>query len=136
MNGESELKTGYAGTDVVNQIKALMGMKNLVTNVDAVNKGQASNLPLGAIVQTNALISKNSVKPVVSGDLPEELMILAARQISNQKILMKAAKEKDLDIAFNAFLNDTLMTLPIDSATELYKEMLSGIRSHLIYYCN
>ena len=61
---------------------------------------------------------------------------MAQRQILNQKIVMKSAKEKDLDIAFNAFLNEPLMTLPIDSATELYKEMLSGIRSHLIYYCN
>ena len=136
MNGETELKIGYGGTDIVNIIKALIGKKNLITNVDTINKGQATNLPMGAIVQTNALFAKNSVKPVLSGDLPEELSVMAQRQILNQKIVMKSAKEKDLDIAFNAFLNEPLMTLPIDSATELYKEMLSGIRSHLIYYCN
>lgn len=136
MNGETELKIGYSGTDIVNIIKALIGKKNLITNVDTINKGQATNLPMGAIVQTNALFAKNSVKPVLSGDLPEELSVMAQRQILNQKIVMKSAKEKDLDIAFNAFLNEPLMTLPVDSATELYKEMLSGIRSHLIYYCN
>lgn len=136
VNGDSTLKIGAGKSDVINQIKALMGLKNVITNVDIINEGQISNLPLGCVVQTNALISNNSIKPVLAGNLPEEILALTLRHISNQKTIMRAAKEKDLDIAFNAFLNDPLMTLNLDEATTLYTEMLTGIRSHLVYYLN
>ena len=136
MNGDSTLKIAPGKSDLINQMKALMGLKNVITNVDMVNDGQVANLPIGCIVQTNALFSNNSIKPVLSGKLPDEVLALTLRHISNQTTIMRAAKEKDLDIAFNAFLNDPLMTLNLDEATTLYTEMLTGIRSHLVYYLN
>ena len=81
-------------------------------------------------------MTENSIKPVLSGKLPDEVLALTLRHTSNQTTIMRAAKEKDLDIAFNAFLNDPLMTLNLDEATTLYTEMLTGIRSHLVYYLN
>jgi alpha-galactosidase len=92
-------------------------------------------LPAGAIVQTNALFSHNSIKPVAAGTLPDEIYALTIRHVINQQTVIKSVFEKDLDIAFNAFLNDPLVTIDLASATELYKEMLSSIRAHLIYYC-
>ena len=53
----------------------------------------------------------------------------------NQSTIIKSVLEKDLDIAFNAFLNDPLMSADLSSATELYSEMLAAVRKHLIYYC-
>ncbi|HNX64929.1 MAG TPA: alpha-glucosidase/alpha-galactosidase, partial [Oscillospiraceae bacterium] len=108
---------------------------NIITNGDLPNIGQVSNLPVGAVVQTNCLFSQNSVKPVMSGALPDELCSLTLRHIYNQKTLVKSAIEKDLDIAFNAFLNDPIVTSDLSSSTELFKEMLAGIRAHLVYYC-
>ena len=99
------------------------------------NTGQVENLPIGAIVHTNALISKNSVKPVAAGSLSDEIFGLTIRHIVNQSTIVKSVKERDLDIAFNAFLNDPLMTAELNDATELYKEMLSAVRTHLLYYC-
>lgn len=135
MSGEEFLRVGASGTDCVLQIKAILGLNNLITNVFLPNAGQVSCLPLGAIVQTNALFSQNSVKPVTAGALPDELTALALRQVANQETLVKAVFEKDLDVAFNAFLNDPLMTLDLASATDLYKELLAGSRVHLLYYC-
>lgn len=136
MNGDQTVKIGTANIEIINQIKALMGLKNLITNVDIENKGQASNLPLGSIVQTNALFSHNSVRPVMSGALPEELTALTMRHISNEKTLLASAVEKDLDIAFNAFLNDPLVTLSLNEATEMFRAMLAENRTYLLYYCN
>ena len=99
------------------------------------NSGQVENLPIGAVVHTNALISKNSVRPVAAGKLTDELYCLTIRHVMNQKTLVKSVKEKDLDIAFNAFLNDPLMSVDLNDATELYKEMLAAVRTHLLYYC-
>lgn len=135
MNGDDQLKIGYSGTDCVAQIKALLGLGNLITNAVLPNKGQVSNLPEGASVQTNVLFSNNSVQPVFSGALPEEACALTLRHVYNQKTIVKSVLEKDLDIAFNAFLNDPLVAIDLNSATDLYKEMLSRIRAHLLYYC-
>ena len=135
MSGEEQLKIGASGNDCVAQIKALMGLNNLITNIDMPNMGQVSNLPIGAIVQTNGLLSQNSVKPVMAGALPDEICALTLRHVFNQATIVKSVFDKDLDIAFNAFLNDPLITTDLASATELYKEMLSSIRAHLLYYC-
>lgn len=135
MNGNEMLRVGGGHTDCAIQIRALMGLGNLITNVCMKNNGQVENLPIGAIVHTNALISKNSVKPVAAGKLTDEIYGLTIRHIVNQNTLVKAVKERDLDIAFNAFLNDPLMSADLNEATELYKEMLSAVRTHLLYYC-
>lgn len=135
MNGSEMLRVGGGTTDCALQIRALMGLGNLITNVCMINKGQVENLPIGAIVHTNALISKNSVKPVAAGKLNDEIYGLTIRHIVNQNTIIKAVKERDLDIAFNAFLNDPLMSADLNDATELYKEMLSAVRTHLLYYC-
>ncbi len=135
MNGTESLRVGGGTTDCALQIRALMGLGNLITNICMRNSGQVENLPIGAIVHTNALISKNSVKPVAAGKLNDEIYGLTIRHIVNQNTLVKSVKERDLDIAFNAFLNDPLMTADLNDATELYKEMLSAVRTHLLYYC-
>lgn len=135
MNGDELLRVGGGSSDCVLQIRALLGQGNLISNICSINIGQVENLPLGSIVQTNSLISKDSVKPVTAGKLPEEILGLTIRHIINQSTLIKAVMEKDLDIAFNAFINDPLMTADLSDATELYKEMLSAVRTHLLYYC-
>lgn len=135
MNGDEYLRVGSGATDCALQIRALMGLGNLITNVCMKNTGQVENLPNGAIVHTNALISKNSVKPVAAGSLNEEIYGLTIRHVVNRSIIVKAVRERDLDIAFNAFLNDPLMSADLFNAAELYKEMLAAVRTHLLYYC-
>lgn len=135
MSGEETLSIAGSGTECVIQMKAILGLHNIVTNADLPNQGQVSNLPLGSVVQTNALFSRGAVQPVMAGSLPEPLAALTLRHISNAKTVQQAVWEKDLDMAFNAFLNDPLLATDLQSATELYKEMLSSIRSHLLYYC-
>ncbi len=135
MNGSEQLRIGGGTTDCALQIRALMGLGNLITNVCMKNTGQVENLPMGAVVHTNALISKNSVKPVAAGRLTDEIYGLTIRHVINQDTIVRSVKERDLDIAFNAFLNDPLMSADLNDATELYKEMLSAVRTHLLYYC-
>lgn len=135
MSGSEYLSVGGNSTDCALQIKALLGHGNLITNICSRNVGQVANLPEGAIVSTNALISKNSVKPVCAGRLPDEIYALTIRHTMNQSTIIKSVLEKDLDIAFNSFLNDPLMSADLSSATELYSEMLAAVRKHLIYYC-
>lgn len=134
MNGDVLPKSADA-TEVPEMIRALCGGGNLISAVSLPNRGQVENLPAGAIVETNALISRDSVRAVCAGRLPDSIAGLSVRHVYNRSAVVKAFEERDLDIAFNAFLNDPLMTCGLTEATELYREMLSGIRTHLLYYC-
>jgi len=135
INGEETLRIGWSGTDCIAQIKAILGLNNVITNIVTINNGQIANLPIGSVVETNALFSVNSVKPIFAGTIPEDILALINRQVLNNDILVDSILKKDLDYAFNVFLNDPLMTLDINKATELYKQMLSVNKAHLIYYC-
>lgn len=135
VSGDEYLRIGWSGTDCIAQIKAILGLGNLITNAVCINKGQITNLPEGAVVETNALFSNNSVKPVLAGEIPPDVKVLMQRQISNTNLLVESVMMRDLDSAFNVFLNDPLMTLSIDKATELYRQMLSVNKSYMAYYC-
>ena len=108
-----------SGEEGVNIIAALLGLGELVTNVNVPNQGQVSSLPLQAIVETNALVTRNSVQPIFSGALPKGVKMLAARHVSNQEAVVEAGLTKDRGLAFQAFLNDPLVTLDRRDAEQL-----------------
>lgn len=135
MNGEV-LPKSMNITEVPSMIRALCGGGNLISPVSLPNRGQVENLPSGTIVTTNALISRQGVRPVTAGALPEDIMGLTMRHVYSRSAVVRAYEQRDLDIAFNAFLNDPAVTCSLSDATELYKEMLSAVRNHLIYYIN
>ncbi|MEC0768765.1 family 4 glycosyl hydrolase [Bacillus atrophaeus] len=114
-----------SGEEGVNMIAALLGLGDLMTNVNLPNEGQAANLPMGAIVETNAYITRNRVQPIFSGTLPKRLEMLANRHISNQEAVAEAGFTQDDSLAFQAFINDPLITLDRADAERLFREMLS-----------
>ncbi|MEG7380899.1 alpha-galacturonidase LplD [Bacillus subtilis] len=114
-----------SGEEGVNIVAALLGLGELVTNVNAPNQGQVSNLPLQAIVETNALITRNSVQPIFSGALPKGVEMLAARHVSNQEAVAEAGLTQDRALAFQAFLNDPLVTIDRSDAEKLFDDMLA-----------
>ena len=54
--GQEAVKINGTGEEGVNQIRALLGLCDLVTNVNLPNRGQIPNLPLEAVVETNAVL--------------------------------------------------------------------------------
>ncbi|MDR3173657.1 MAG: alpha-glucosidase/alpha-galactosidase [Treponema sp.] len=115
-----------SGEEGILQIKALLGLRSLVTNVNLPNKGQIPGLPAGAVVETNAVFSRDSVRPVITGGLPNPLENLILQHIENQEGIVMAAVERDLNKAFGIFLNDPqIRNLSREDAWELFKEMTS-----------
>ncbi|MCO4851696.1 alpha-galacturonidase LplD [Bacillus vallismortis] len=114
-----------SGEEGVNIIAALLGWGELVTNVNVPNQGQVSNLPLQAIVETNALITRNSVQPIFSGALPKSVEMMAMRHVSNQEAVAVAGLTKNRALAFQAFLNDPLVTIDRSDAEQLFDDMLA-----------
>ena len=79
ISGEEDVKIKGTGEEGVNQIRALLGLCDLVTNVNLPNRGQIPNLPLGAVVETNAVFRANSLDPVLAGPIPAPIYPLIAR---------------------------------------------------------
>ena len=77
--GTEQPKVSLTGEEGVQQMRALLGLRDLVTNVNLPNTGQIPNLPLGAVVETNAHFCADSVRPVMAGPLPETIYPLVNR---------------------------------------------------------
>lgn len=114
-----------SGEEYINQMLALLGKTTFRTNVNLPNRGQMGKIPEGAVVETNAIFTKNSVKPVSSGALPDTVNILVLRHVINQESLVKAVLSSDRDLAFQAFAGDPLVSrLPMDNAWKLFNDMI------------
>jgi alpha-galactosidase len=124
--GSEALTPQPSGEEGLRLVKALLGLDNMVTNVNLPNKGQMPGFPEGAVVETNAFFSRNSVQPLITRGQPNPLSSLTLQHIVNQEGIVKAALARDLEAAFRVFLNDPqLRAFTPDRARELFKEMTS-----------
>ena len=130
-NGEEAFELKETGEEGVLQIKALLGLTDLVTNVNIPNTGQIPNLPLGTIVETNALFRKDRVEPIMAGNIPNPIYGMVATHVSNQETIVEAGLSGNKKLAFSAFINDPLVTLPYAEAEALFEEMLNNTRKYL-----
>ncbi len=131
MAGRTPLELDASGEEGVAQMRALLGLGDLVTNVNVENIGQLPNLPYGAVVETNARFSRDEVRPLAAGALPAGLQPLIARHVSNQELIVEAALACDKELAFQAVFNDPTNCLPIDESWAMFEAMLRASREFL-----
>ena len=122
------------GEEGVNQMRALLGLKDIITNVNIPNVGQTPNLPLGAVVETNAVFRSDMLVPVFAGNIPEEIYPLISRISGEQELIARAGAERSLDMAFMAFANDPLVTVSAADAKKLFDEMVDNTKDYLGEY--
>lgn len=133
-SGEEPITIKTSGEEGVRQMKALIGLGEFVTNVNLPNKGQIPNIETGTVVETNALFSANSVRPLFAGALDENVLQLSMPHIYMQKQLVKACMEHSVEPAFLAFATDPLMHLPMREARALFDKMLENTKGYLQSY--
>jgi alpha-galactosidase len=113
-----------SGEEGIKIIKALMGMGNIVTNVNLPNSGQILNLPAGAVVETNALFGRDNIQPLVTGKLPVDILALVTPHILSYEGIIEAVFENDMEKAFRVFSHDSsVQTLPLSDARALFNDM-------------
>ncbi len=134
VSGEEEVKINNTGEEGINQIRALLGLHELVTNVNIPNIGQIPNLPIGAVVETNAVFRSNSLTPVFAGNIPSEIYPLVSRVCAEQEAVSDAIANRDLEKIFIAFANDPLVTCGIENARKLFDEMVDNTKEYLGSY--
>ncbi len=135
ISGEEEFKLKPSGEEGVKQMKAILGLGSFVTNVNMPNRGQITNLPMGAVVETNASFTSNTVAPVTVGDLPPAVFALTIDHVAVQEMVVEAAVTRDLDLAFQAFCKDPqVKRLNLTEARALFDEMIENTKEYLTMY--
>lgn len=113
-------------------LKAVLGLGDMTSNVNLPNRGQIPNLPLGSVVETNALFGMDHVAPVFAGPLPGNLLALVARHVYNQENTLAAALACDRKLGFTTFMNDPQMAaVPVPEGQRLFDDMLENQRAYL-----
>ena len=128
---EKTFEIKRSGEEGVKQMKALLGLSELITNVNIPNYGQIPNLPIGAVVETNACFRDDMVTPLFAGNVPEESYPLIARVTGVQELTVKAGINRDLNMAYQAFINDPLVTIPTEESKKLFDEMIENTKKYL-----
>jgi alpha-galactosidase len=131
VSGEAEFELKSSGEEGVLQMKAVLGLGYMVTNLNIPNKGQIPNLPFDCVVETNAVIERDLVSPVYAGCLPNNVDALVLKHVMTQEMIVEAGMTKNLNLAFNAFTNDNLVAIDIKDAEKLFAEMTNNTKAYL-----
>lgn len=110
VNGEEEIKLVPTGEEGILLIKALCGLGRMISNVNIPNTAlQIANLPETAIVETNAVFDRDSIRPVMAGCIPENVLELILPHVENHERVLEASKTRDLELVTKAFMTDPLV---------------------------
>ena len=127
LSGKEPLDMKGSGEEGHLLIKALLGLGDMVSNVNIPNRGQIPNLPDGAAVEVNAYFSRDAIAPMHAGPLPAGLDALISRHALSQQAVVQAALHCDRNLALNILLNDPQMSRvdPLD-AEQMLDEMIGN----------
>lgn len=110
VSGAEEIALEATGEEGILLIKALCGLTRVISNVNIPNRaGQIANLPGEALVETNAVFERDCVRPVMAGEIPENIKALIMPHLENHERIMKAALDCDEELVVRAFMNDPLI---------------------------
>ena len=132
LSGEEEIRFEATGEEGHLMMKALLGLGDMTTNVNIPNRGQIPNLPIGAVVETNARFTRDSIAPVFAGEMDPDILSLTMRHVLNQRATLRAVRTADKKLALAAFLNDPqLGGVDVADAEALFERMLDAQRPYL-----
>lgn len=130
--GKEQLDLKGSGEEGHLLLKAVLGLGDMVSNVNIPNRGQIPNLPLGAVVETNAFFGCDRIEPVHAGPMPGNILPLVARHVYNQENTLRAAMTCDRKLAFSTFMNDPQMgAVSLEDGQQLFNDMLENQRKYL-----
>ncbi len=133
-SGKKPFEFKETGEEGVDQMRALLGLGDMVTNVNLPNRGQIPNLPLDAVVETNASFTGGKLQPVMAGNIPASIYPQIANICAIQECVAEASLRRDLDGAFCGFVCDPLVTISFSDARKLFDEMVDNTYQYLTEY--
>lgn len=134
VSGEMDVDMEPSGEEGILLMRALTGLDRMVSNVNLPNTGQCPDLPLGAVVETNAIFYKDHVRPVLAGELPEGVKALIMPHLENHKRILEAAKTCNKNLVVEAFMKDPLVMAKCtdeEQVCQLIDDMIENTLNYL-----
>ena len=133
-SGEEEVDLKPSGEEGVLLIKALCGLERVISNVNIPNtSAQIPNLDRSCVVETNAVFSRDSIRPIAAGELTNEIKELILPHVLNHEDVLTAALTHNFDLLSKAFFRDPLVHARCtkDEADELLRDMMKKTSKYL-----
>lgn len=110
VRGEERIHLEPTGEEGILLIKAICGLTRVISNVNLPNRfSQIENVPESTVVETNVVVSQDTVQPVFAGRIPGHMQQLFEPHIENQKTILEAGIHKDRSCVYEAFRRDPLV---------------------------
>ena len=134
-SGAKAVEVKKSDEEAVDLMRAILGLTTKISNVNLPNEGQFPQLPLGAIVETNAVFTNDTVRPITAKKLPDSVLSLVKRCSDNIDVLSEGIEKRDLDMIFNSFMNQPLCSnLSLEDGRTLFNEMIQNTKNYLSPY--
>lgn len=134
-DAQEEIALEPTGEEGILLIKALCGLSRFISNVNIPNRAlQIPNLPAEAVVETNAVFCRDSIRPVEAGAVPDSLRELLMPHVENHERTCLAARTYNMDLMVEAFMKDPLVSARNCSPEEvraLVKDMIQATSRYL-----
>ena len=135
LSGEEVYQLRDSGEEGTLQIRALLGLSEMVTNINTPNRGQIENLPQGTVVETNAAFRDGTLNPVMAGRVPDILYPMISRAARENDNAVEAAFSLDLAFAEEKFVQlNMLKALTEAQKRALFEKMVTGTANYLKDY--
>jgi alpha-galactosidase/6-phospho-beta-glucosidase family protein len=130
IDGEEPINLERSREEISDIISAMVTGKNSINIANLPNEGQIRDLPAGAVVETYGAISGLGASGVAFGELPAPIAGLVHPHVLNQEMIVEAGLTGDKDLAFQAFLNDPLVSHHPE-ARNMFEEMFEAHSQYL-----
>lgn len=104
--------------------------KRDIQTVNTVNNGTIPDLPPGAVIEVNSIITKYGPKPIVVGKLPSSIKGLILQMKACEELIIKASLNGNYDDAYMAMLMNPLVADERETKN-LLDEMLEAHKNYL-----
>ena len=128
-SGQEEIELEATGEEGILLIKALCGLRRMVSNVNIPNtNGQIPNLPRTAVVETNAVFYQGTIQPIFAGGMKPTIRDLVMPHVVNHERILEAALKPNFGLALDAFMDDPLVKGRIsrEDGVVLLREMIKN----------
>ena len=120
-------RSGEKGIDI---ISAIANQKEEICIMNLPNKGQVSNLPEDAVLESFGVANANGAHGISVGYVPDGILSALYKHIINQELIVEAGLTGNRKLALQALMNDPLVT-KWDDTEKMLDELLQANARYL-----
>lgn len=132
LTGDAEVPLEKSGEEFGLLMKALLGLGDIVSNVNILNNNKFCFASDNAVIETNAVFSRDGISQKDGAPLNQEVKSLVMATSLRQENIYTAIKERSISKLYNCFISEPLLgKINLSESKTLFREMIDGIKKYL-----